>query len=242
MGNTKRRFDLIDVHEFDDYILSQEEILEYFFEPCNAVWFHDGDPSRPHVELTSGFCSDGYINCSEVLSHEKLNRMLAHQLFLRLREAGVTYVDWVVGSDHAAATFSSKVAEEFALRLDLDVRHDFTEKHNLSNGRGQTHMQWKRLHIEAGAVVLQVEELVTTRKTLEDVKRAIEKGNPHHVVFHPVKGTIILRPARVTNEYDDIVALVRKEIGVFQPVDCPLCKAGSKRLRPKYHWLELMEK
>lgn len=238
MDQISRNFDLIDAHKFDEVMLSQEEILAYFFEPCNAIWFHDGDLSKPHAELTTGLCSNGYIDCGKVLSHPKLNRILAHQLVLNLEEAGATDADWVVGSDHAAATFSYQVALELSERYDRDVRHDFVER-DRTDATGKR-MQWKRLEIPRGATVLRVEDLISTRFTLEEVRRAVEEGNPYPVNFHAIKGAIVLRPTRLSQEYDDIGALLKVEIQTSKPEVCPLCKAGSKRLRPKTHWKELM--
>lgn len=238
MERASRNFDLMDIHEFDDVMLSEEEIIEYFFEPCNAIWFHDGDPRKPHAELTTGVCSDGFINCGEVLSHVKFNRMLSHQLVLRLEAAGVYLVDWVVGSDHAAATFSYQVAEEFSRRHGKDVRHDFAERD--LRDPALKRMQWRRVEVSGWARVLQVEELITTRFTLNEVRRAIEEGNPNPVNFHEKKGTIVLRPKDFSQGYDDIVALVRKEIQTWDTKECPLCKAGSRRIpSPKKNWKEL---
>ena len=39
-----------------------------------------------------------------------------------------------------------------------------------------------------------------------------------------------------------IVYLVHFDIKTWEPADCPLCKAGSKRLRPKQYWQELTAK
>jgi hypothetical protein len=174
-----------------------------------------------------------------VLSHPKLNQMLAHQLVLRLEEVDVRAVDWVVGSDHGAATFSYEVARQLSLRYDRDVRHDFAER-DLRDVQGKR-MQWKRHEILPSEIVLQVEELITTRFTLQEVHRAMEEGNPNSVVFHEKKGTIVLRPSRLSREYDDIVALVRLEIQKWDTSECPLCRAGSRRISsPKKNWKELV--
>ena len=174
-----------------------------------------------------------------MLSHPKLNQMLAHQLVLCLEEVDIGMVDWVVGSDHGAATFSYEVARQLSLRHDYDVRHDFAER-DLYDPHGKR-MQWKRHEIFPSEIILQVEELITTRFTLEEVRRAIKEGNPNSVLFHEKKGTIVLRPSRLSGEYDDIVALVRLEIQKWDQKDCPLCNQGSRRISsPKKNWKELI--
>ena len=226
----------------DDFIgvdLSQKEIL-MILEACDAVWIHDGDPRKPHVELTSGLCSNAYFNLSKVLQYPNIVQILAHQLTRKLSEKGITWseVDWVVGSPYAAITFSFEVARQ------LGVLHGFCEKAKEDPKK----MVWKRFEISEGQRVLQVEELITTSSTFRKVRKAIEEGNPLKVEFLPIIGTIVHRPPKLPVEYEidrekiKIVALVEKEVFATQPEKCPLCKKGSKRLRPKENWKELTRK
>jgi len=215
--------------------LPQEEIL-HWFDLCNAVWLHDGDPKKPHAELTSGKCSNGFFDCWRVLCYPNLNEILAHQLARVLRESGVGDVDWVVGSSYAAITFSYEVARA------LGAIHGFVEK-DPTDPKGKR-MIWRRVTIPAGAKVLQIEELVTTSGTVMEVHRAIEEGNGEKVNFLPIIGILVHRPPKLPVDYGDrrIVTLVERVIWAVDQEDCHLCKDGSSRYRPKTHWKELTGK
>lgn len=229
----------IDPRDYDKVVIPEKQIFSWFGE-CDAVWIHDGNPKSPHAELTSGFCSNAFFDVMRVLCHPNMNEIFAIQLARKLRENGVREVDWVVGSDHAAATFSYEMAKVFG------ARHDFVEK-DPNDPKGKR-MRWKRLTIPEGSIVLDVEELITTSKTFKEVRRAVEEGNSEKVNFLPIVGTIIHRPPGLPARYEingtevKIVSLVEKEVWAVDPNECPLCKAGSNRYRPKTHWKELTGK
>jgi hypothetical protein len=52
--------------DFDERLLTQEEILSWF-DLFDAAWVHNGDPKMPHAELASGLCSNAYFNCPKIL-------------------------------------------------------------------------------------------------------------------------------------------------------------------------------
>lgn len=214
------------------------DVLLSWFDKCDAVWLHGGDPEKPHAELTSGMCSNGYFDCPRVLRHPTLNEVLARQLVQRLAENEIKAedVDWVIGSPYAAITLSYEVAKA------LGAVHAFAEK-DPSDPKGKK-MVWRRMVIPPGARVLQIEELITTSGTFKEVRRAIEQGNSEPVEFLPVVGVLVHRPPKLPADYGDvqIIPLIEKEVWAVDPKDCPLCKAGSRRVRPKSHWAELTGK
>lgn len=228
----------IDPRDFDDRKLSPEEVL-HWFDLCDAVWLHDGDPQKPHAELISGKCSNGYFDCSRVLCYPNITEILAHQLVQRLRleiPFGIKEVEWVVGSAYAAITFSYEIAKA------LGAIHGFVEKEP-TDLKGKI-MVWRRQTIPARSQVLHIEELITTAHTMNEVRRAVEEGNSERVNFMPFVGALIHRPPTLPVDYGDIevVALIEKEVWAVDPNDCHLCQAGSLRYRPKTHWQELTGK
>ena len=235
----KLKIEEINPRDFDKIALPEKQILSWFIE-CDAVWAHDGNPKSPHAELTTGLCSNAFFNVMRVLSHPNMNEILAIQLAKKLRKNGVKEVDWVVGSDHAAATFSYEVAKAFG------ARHDFVEK-DPKDPKGKS-MLWKRLTIPEGSIVFNAEELITTSSTFRKVRRAIEEGNSEQVNFLPIIGTVIHRPPKLPVDYEidgteiKVVSLVEKEVWAVDPSECLLCEAGSLRYRPKTHWKELTGK
>lgn len=210
-----------------DHELTEAEI-RHILELCDALWLHSGRKEDPHAELTSGKCSNGFVDALRALRFTNLCCLFADQLIRKLRRTQkLGMVDWVIGSDHAGAAFSHSVA------LLLNAQHDFTEK-----GPNKTQL-WQRFNIGPKETVLQIEELMTTAETLQAVREGILKGNNGPVTFAPVVGVLVHR-SNVYEIFDaPVVYLVHFDISTWDPKDCPLCEAGSKRLRPKKHWQEL---
>ncbi len=222
--------------------LTEAQILEWF-NAGEALWMHEGDPSpkRPHAELTSGLCSNGYFDVPRLLSFPHIAELLARQLAWLLQqesEIGIlpSSASWVVSSAYSAITFGHEVAKALNARF-ANVEKDPTDP-------DQKKMLWRRLAIPGGSRVLQIEELITTMGTTAEVRRAVEKGNPHSITFLPIVGTLVLRPPKLLTNYGDrkVVALIQKEIWAKHPQECPLCAVGSPRLKPKTHWAELTQR
>lgn len=205
--------------------------VKHILELCDALWLHSGDPKKPHAELTSGKCSNGFVDTLRALRFTEISDLMARLLAEKLRAMCDGPIDWVVGSDHAGATFSHDVARW------LHAQHDFTEK-----GEGKT-QKWKRFKIQPGEVVLQVEELMTTSLTFQEVRKGIREGNDDvPVTFAPIAGVLVHRSDVWEIEDTKIVPFVHYDIAVWEPADCPLCKASSERLRPKQNWKRLTGK
>ena len=215
--------------------IGEKEILEWF-EKCNGAWIHDGNPKNPHAKLSSGKCSNAFFECQVVLEHPNLNEILACQLWKKLVKSGIKKVDWVIGSPYAAITFSYEIAKTFG------ATHGFAEK-DPSDPSGKK-MVWRRRTIPEGAVVLQIEELVTTSNTFREVERAIREGNKYPVDIISTVGVLVHRPPKLPTDYGDrkVVALVEKEVWAVDSSECSLCKAGSERVRPKANWEKLTGK
>ncbi len=214
-----------------------ETILDWF-KTCDAYWLHNGDPRYPHAELTSGMCSNGFFDCLRVLKYVNLSDILANQMARRIRAViGDQRVDWVIGSPIAGITFSHDVAR--ALRAPISM---FTEKDPNQKGK----MLWNRVIIPENSIVLQIEELTTTSKTLIAVREAVNSGNPNHVNWISSVGILVHRPPKrlAVSCYGDIaiIPLIEVEVWAVDPNECPLCKAGSDRYRPKTNWEELTGK
>lgn len=201
--------------------------LRHIFETCDALWLYSGNPHAPHAELTSGKCSNGFVDVLRVLKYSNLCEIMAGQLVRRLRAYYDGKVDWVIGSDHAGATLSYAVAAQ------LSAQHDFTEK-----GEGKSQV-WKRFVIEPNEVVLQVEELITTTGTLQLVREGIRAGNPNPVTFAPLSLVLVHRSDVYEFEGAPIVSAAHYDIQTWEPWSCPLCRRGSERLRPKQNWAKL---
>jgi len=229
----------IDPGFFVDRDLSLKQILAFFDEE-NAYWVYKGKPrsEAPHAKLTSGKCSNGFIDCLKVLRYPGLAEILGRQLGRKLKSEGIGNVGWVISSPYAAITFGNEVAKE------LGAIFMFCEKD--PKDTKEKEMLWRRMQIPEGERVLQVEELITTSSTFKEIRRAVEAGNTAPVNFIPEIGSLVHRPEKLPMEYDGrrVIALIEKEIQIFSPgaQTCPYCAVGSQPIRPKQHWAELTGK
>lgn len=203
--------------------------VDHIFKACQALWLHDGNPENPHAELTAGDCSNGFVDTLRVLQYTPLAELFADQLIRRIRQVYHGPVDWVVGSDHAAATFS------YAVAVGLRARHDFTEK-----GPDKTQW-WNRFQIAESEVILHVEELVTTLATMQAVRAGLRGAHQHPLTFVPLAATLVDRRSdfETTINGAPIVSVARYNIQKWNPAVCPLCRGGSERIRPKANWAKL---
>jgi len=212
-------------------------LRERLLKEHNAIWAFRGLPEEPHALLASGKHSDGYINLNAALQSPQFCETLAGQLIEELRKQGITKekIDTVVSSSFAAITFGHEVARQ------LGVDFVFTEKEG-------DEQKWSgRFELPEGARILQVEELVTTLGTTEKVKQAVLDRNPN-VRFIEIDGktivaTIVHRPDHLPVDYSThrVIALIEKEIHIWDPEKCPLCQQGSPALKPKPNWQRFIE-
>lgn len=211
--------------------ISKDE-FEHMLKLVGGFWLHSGDPSAPHAELTSGKCSDGFINALLLLKFPYVCQLMAEDMVARYLREGIPKPDWVIGSDHAAATISYEVAKQ------LGAKHAFTEKRKEGKDEFQ---DWKRETIGHNELVLQAEELVSTTTTLERVHDGIVIGNANPVRFADISICLVHRSPDYQFAGKPIVYLFHYDIHQWKPEECPLCAGGSKRLRPKQHWAELTQ-
>jgi len=189
----------------------------------------------PHALLTSGLHSNGFADWWQLLSYEHLCRIVANQLARKLRASGFTKADWAIGSAYAAIDFSKDVGAALGI-----PRHGIAEKEQKEKSKK---MLWPRLTIQKSEVVLQIEELITTRGTLERAREAINEGNAMKPVeFAPMVGVLFNRSGKDEFEGVPIVSLIKKNIQNFDPENCPLCKEDSEPIRPKQNWAKLTGK
>ncbi|MCX6760658.1 MAG: phosphoribosyltransferase family protein [Candidatus Nealsonbacteria bacterium] len=229
-----------DLYNFGNMLILPGTIISWFKKE-NAYWHYQGDPSpeKPHAELSSGLCSNGFFDCQRILCYPNVAEILAFQLACEIKffmnEEKIKKIDYVVAPAYAAIPFGHEVAKA------LGAKFVFTEK-DPSDPKGKK-MLWQRMAIPTGANVLQVDELITTASTIKEVRRAVQEGNPDLVTFVPFVGTIVFRPEnlKAKQEYE-IISLIKKEVQNFEPGQCPYCKAGSLRVRPKKNWDKLTGK
>ncbi|MCY3023204.1 MAG: hypothetical protein NTW87_29860 [Planctomycetota bacterium] len=196
------------------------------FQDHGAIWLHDGRPSRPHALLTSGLHSDGFVNCTFVTQQpEVVKRILAEQDGLGTRLPREK-VDWVVGSAFGAITLA------YAVAAHIGARAAFTEK----DGNG---MRLARFEIGPEEQVLVVEDTVSTGGSTLKTIEGLQQNGVAAADILPQIVCLVNRSGVDRLGERELRALIKLDIHVWPPAECPLCKGGSQALRPKTHWKEL---
>lgn len=194
------------------------------FQQRGALWIYQGEPSedRPHGLMTSGKHSNGFFNGSLVIRDTKLMPLACASLF-DLSNLDQTNINSVWGSAMGGITIAYEIARH------IGVPAGFTEKD------GDT-MVAKRFPIEAGERVLVTEDVMTTGGTTQKTIFALE--NAGAIVLDEIF-VLVNRSGQTELDGRKIVALINRELPLWNEADCPYCQAGSKALRPKGNWKQL---
>ena len=204
-----------------------------------AFWIHDGNPKRPHALLTSDKHSNGFFNSRLIIKDE----VLLHECALALVELVTIFglniegVDRVVGPKTGATTLATLISERIGELRGYPCEWASPAKH----GEGKN----KRMVFESddhrvhpGERVLLCEDVSTTFGSLELTSDAVTEARG---VLLPFALLLVNRssPLRTTVNGQTIVSLIEHEMPIWAPDECPLCKLGSKALRPKDNWAAL---
>jgi len=181
-----------------------------------------------HFKLSSGNHSQFYLQSAKVLEDPKTAKLLAEALSLQIKESGLKI-------DTVCAPALGGLIAGFALAQALDVRFIFAERVDgvMTIRRG--------FEVSQNEKVLMCEDIITTGGSAMEAARAVES-----------LGGIIVGAAALANrgfckrENSDIVrkencklpqdipffALADFTFEMYAPDTCPLCKDGSKAIKP----------
>jgi orotate phosphoribosyltransferase len=187
--------------------MTQDEVIK-MFKQSEALL-------EGHFRLTSGLHSDRYLQCALVLQSPRQAEALGAALAARLRALGDP-PDLVI----APALGGILVAHEVARAL--GVRGLFAERQDgiLTLRRG--------FRIEPGEKAYVVEDVVTTGGSTKETMEVVLKAGA--VVL--AAGSLIDRSGGRTDLGVPRVALAVLDVPAFSPEECPLCKTGSKAIKP----------
>ncbi|MEK7628240.1 MAG: hypothetical protein AAB421_02355 [Patescibacteria group bacterium] len=195
-----------------------------------AIW--QFSPNSPvHAELTSGKHSDLFVNMSMLISYPYFLEDACADL---LSKGGLAaeYRDdlWFVGGERGAVTPAHECARQICARV------AFAEKVD-------TQMQIRRFKLGRDDPAYIIEDVLTTGGTARKVLAAIERTEAR--VMSPIlalvnrsgKTTVdLVPPIYPSIRQYPIVSLVEVQGREWNPHECPLCKGGSRALKPKEHW------
>ena len=167
-----------------------------------------------HFELSSGLHSDRYFQCALVLSEPQRAEELARAFAAKVP----VDVDCVVGPAMGAVVWAQEVGRA------LKKRALFTERKDgvMCLRRG--------FSFRPGERVLLVEDVLTTGGSAREVIEVLERHGAKVVAC----GALLNRSGR--NPFDELglplVELVRTDVKVWEPSECPLCAKGGSAIKP----------
>ena len=200
---------------------------EQYLTTLGAFWFHDGNPKRPHALLTEGGHSNGFFNGSLIAfdypnTARDMCKDLAQKMFRQIFSGGEEDEQFkILGPEYGANTMSAFLAAELGIGYVL-VRPE---------GKGEDKIVTldKRFKVQ-GIEVVRVEDTITTGGTLKKCRPLIEEQGGH---VSTIIGAWCNRSGLTEVDGSTIIALIDKNMPVWKPDDCPLCRLGSEAIRPK---------
>lgn len=181
--------------------LTKEFILD-IFKKTNGLL-------HGHFELTSGYHSNIYFQCTKVLQFPELNSLLCSMIVRKFKNEKI---DLVIGPAIGGITLSYELARKLHCRSIFAERVTKNSKKTMTLRRGFEILKNER--------VLVVEDVVTTGGSIKEVMKLIQKqkGNVVGVaaIADRTNGKIKIHP----NQY----FIIEIEAEKYDPDDCPLCK------------------
>lgn len=211
---------------------------------CEACWKYDYETMRgPHAILASGKHSDGYYNVTELMKFPNFRNFISLLLVDKFRKVcSGGRIDVVVSSSYADISIGQSVVDRTKATVSV-----YTEK------VGQEQKWTGRFSLPKGSKVLLVEDLITTMRTVEEVKNALEETlGSSNFEFITYKGkivvlTVVHRPAELPANYNNffVISVLEEKVHDWTPDECPLCKqegeGKSEPKKPKENWAEFNE-
>lgn len=219
---------------------------EYWKKQYNAkgaFWIHDGNPRRPHAILTAEKQggrrhSSGFFDSELVMEDSLILDKAASDLVRLLERRGLKLnsVDRVVGPAKGAITLAHDVARRIgnSRSCSRPCLRSYTEKE--TDGDGKRIFVFKRTAIRPGERILIVEDVLTTGESANLTAKAIVSLGG---IVLPFVGALVNRSRFIKVRGKKIVALVKHPMPAWVPERCPLCKNGSRAIRPKENWAVL---
>jgi len=208
-----------------------------------ALWIHGGNPKKPHALLTSGRHSNGFINTSKLLEHPLLLNEACFDLVTAVladRLGVCSPPTAVVGSAMGAVAIAHVVASHIHGLFGYGtndgsrtVKSMFTEP---QSKRGSKSMKLKRFELTKQDRVLVVEDVLTTGETTQLTIDAVKETGATVASF---VGVFVNRSGKNTLGGRAVLSLVSERLPTWKEKSCPLCKEGSKAVRPKTNWDDL---
>ena len=208
-----------------------EEII-HIAKMLNAFWRYDYEAAKQgrvglHAELKSGLCSDGFFISRILLEQDNICEIFANQLALKTRaarfQARMSTPNYAVGIPTGATSLGEKFARIIGAKPAEMQKVD-----------GEIKLITKLMPDET---IILVEDFITRGTGFAEAIQEIEHCQPKAKIYAWIpaiinRGGLTKKPILgIGTAYPMAIANIR--INDWLPNDCPLCKIGSKRIKPK---------
>lgn len=227
------------------------------FRQIKSFWAHSGDPAEPHVILSSGDLSEAALTSGglspEVVAaapeggdhsdffHNWKNTLTVDPRFAEqcvddlgelirthLTSFGYQFPTAIVGPQTGATYIAERLAKVFGCR-------SASPRKDLSTGARTFIFEEETGLLQEGDIVLHVEDTVTTLGSVADVEMSATKL-VSDISFLPFAACIMNRSGKTHAHGKFLLALETQPAQKWSKFGCPLCKAGSKAVKPKDIW------
>jgi orotate phosphoribosyltransferase len=208
-------------------LLTEEEIV-YIATTLGAFWAYNYEALREgkpgfHAELKSGLHSDGFFYSKILLESWNMGVIMADQIALRFKQLAIAEPDWVAGIPKGATKLGEDVAQIMGVK-NAEMQKE-TERIELVS------------FIGPGESLLLVEDFCTRGTGFTEAVQDILSKQPQ-VKILPYELVILNRGGLKEIVIEgvgsfQVVAVVEHRVNDWEPEECPLCKMGSKPIKPK---------
>ncbi len=183
---------------------------------------------KGHFLLSSGKHSEYYLQSARVLEHPEVAEKLANELANQIKKAGIEV-------DTVCSPAIGGLLAGYELARALGVRFIFTErvKGLMSLRRG--------FEVSKGEKILICEDIITTGGSAMEAAREVEKRGAEVVAFAAIANRGVCKRVNGKSERKSecklpedkpFFALEDFDFEVYDPENCPMCKAGSTPIKP----------
>ena len=183
---------------------------------------------KGHFLLSSGKHSEYYLQSARVLEHPEVAEKLARELAKQIKDAGIEV-------DTVCSPAIGGLLAGYELARALGVRFIFTER-----VKGEMTLR-RGFEIKKGEKVVICEDIITTGGSAMEAAREVELRGGEVVAFAAIANRGVCKRVNGKSERKDecklpedkpFFALEDFDFEVYDPEECPMCKSGSKPVKP----------
>lgn len=188
--------------------MTEAEVLKIFAET--------GALLTGHFELRSKLHSDRYFQCANVLRYPRIAAKLCEAVVEKMKKGTkLGKIDAVISPAIGGILVGHEVARA------LDTKCVFAEKQDEK-------LVMRRFAIKPGERYIVAEDVITRGGRVQETIDLVTKAGATVVAV----AVLVDRSAGTAHFDYPTYSLIRMSATVWEPKDCPLCKAGGKAVHP----------